>query len=212
MMTTMLQRPEELRKGHEDFHEFLEAHDELDTLAGPEIPRDTGPRGPSRGRWLAAAFAMIALVIAAIVVGIVADFGGETTKAPTEDEVLAQLVARGYVPAEALSPMTYWTNNEFAPRSAPNGVVTEDQVLAQLVARGYVPAEALSPVTYWTNHSIASTGPSLTTEQLATMDLVANGLLPADAAQAIIEAQATIDLVNRGLVPAETLGPAVPPA
>lgn len=169
MMATMLHSPEELRKGHEDFHEFLEAHDELDTLAGPELPGDSGPRGPSRGRWLAAAFAMIALVIAAIVVGLVVDFGGETTTAPTEDEVLAQLVARGYVPAEALSPMTYWTNNEFAP-----------------------------------------TGPSSTTEQLATMDLVAKGLLPADAAQATIEARATNDLVNRGLVPAETLGPAVP--
>lgn len=205
-MTTTLQRPEELRKDREDFREFLEAHDELDTLTRPGIGQDEG--GPGRGRRLAAAFAMIALVVAAIVVAIMVDFGGSETSmtraGETEDEALARLVQHGYIPAQALSPQTYWTGHDFAPRAA-QPFVTEDEALARLVRRGYIPAAALAAATYWTNHDFAPTAPPRPAELQATMDLVNRRLVPAGTLESVREAQATLDLVNRGLVPAESL-------
>ena len=226
-MSTTLQRPtEEVRKERDDFREFLDAHGELDTLTR-QVSGEEGPGGPSRGRWLAAAFAVIALVVAAIVVAVMVDFGGTETSmtraGETEDEALARLVEQGYIPAQALSPQTYWTGNDFAPRTTPQAVVYEDEVLAQLVRQGMVPAAALTSMTYWTGHDFAPTAPpqAFVTEDQVLAQLVARGYVPAaaltpttywtgndfapTAPSGTAELLATMELVNRGLVPAGTL-------
>lgn len=161
-MTTTLRRPEQLRKDREEFHEFLESHDELDTLAVPAIHRDEDV--PERGHRLAAALAILALVVAAIVVGLVVDFGATDTTpntmtraGETEDEALARLVQQGYVPPEALVPRT-------------SSLTAEQRATIDLVNRGLIPAEAL-----------VSRTSSLTAQQRATIELVNRGLIPAEA-------------------------------
>lgn len=113
--------------------------------------------------------------------------------------VLEALVNRGLVPALALEPATEATGTEpltleqLANRGLiPAAAVPEPSVLEQLVNRGLVPAQALEP-------AAQPVEPLFTEEEMATMTLANQGLIPHDSVD--WEDVELRRLVNRGLIP-----------
>lgn len=142
-----------------------------------EKPKQPEPKRPSRMRWVLPIGAAVIAVVAAIAAAVWFTDGEESAVEAavvgSERQLMERLVNEGYLPAQALLP-------------AP---VDEAVVIADLVNRGLLPAQALQP---------AGAPSTYTAEELATIDAVRQGFVPA---QTIDELLITQRLINQGLIP-----------